>query len=278
MTTPASSPGGADVGVAARTAWRVGCHRRTRLPRLRRRRGHQVDRRARRRPRRQRRPVARRRRRCSPPTGSRPRRCCGRSRSPSGRLRAVVLNSGGANACTGPDGFQDTHATAEHVAELLGISAGRRRGLLHRPDRRAAADGQAAGGRRLRPPRPCPAGRRRRGRGDPHDRHRRQDRRRPPATAAPSAAWPRAPGCSRPAWPRCCACSPPTPTSTPPTCSTARCARPPRGTFDRIDSDGCMSTNDTVMLLASRRLRRRARRRPSSPRRCARSAPTWPGS
>ncbi|MDQ3455007.1 MAG: bifunctional ornithine acetyltransferase/N-acetylglutamate synthase, partial [Actinomycetota bacterium] len=30
----------------------------------------------------------------------------------SGRLRAVVLNSGGANACTGPAGFQDTHATA----------------------------------------------------------------------------------------------------------------------------------------------------------------------
>ena len=33
------------------------------------------------------------------------------------RLRAVVLNSGGANACTGPEGFQDAHATAEKVAE-----------------------------------------------------------------------------------------------------------------------------------------------------------------
>jgi glutamate N-acetyltransferase/amino-acid acetyltransferase len=41
-----------------------------------------------------------------------------------GRLRAVVLNSGGANACTGPAGFQDTHATAEKVAEVLGDSAG----------------------------------------------------------------------------------------------------------------------------------------------------------
>ncbi|WP_405147694.1 bifunctional glutamate N-acetyltransferase/amino-acid acetyltransferase ArgJ [Sphaerisporangium sp. NBC_01403] len=41
-----------------------------------------------------------------------------------GRVRAVVLNSGGANACTGPDGFQDTHATAEKVAELIGDSAG----------------------------------------------------------------------------------------------------------------------------------------------------------
>jgi glutamate N-acetyltransferase / amino-acid N-acetyltransferase len=36
-----------------------------------------------------------------------------------GRLRAVVLNSGGANACTGPGGFQDTHATAEGLAAAL---------------------------------------------------------------------------------------------------------------------------------------------------------------
>ncbi|MEU4331684.1 bifunctional glutamate N-acetyltransferase/amino-acid acetyltransferase ArgJ [Nonomuraea dietziae] len=41
-----------------------------------------------------------------------------------GRVRAVVLNSGGANACTGPEGFQDTHATAEKVAEVLADSAG----------------------------------------------------------------------------------------------------------------------------------------------------------
>ncbi|GAA2633397.1 bifunctional glutamate N-acetyltransferase/amino-acid acetyltransferase ArgJ [Actinomadura fulvescens] len=40
-----------------------------------------------------------------------------------GRVRAVVLNSGGANACTGPAGFQDTHATAETVAEALQDSA-----------------------------------------------------------------------------------------------------------------------------------------------------------
>ncbi|MEU7895013.1 bifunctional glutamate N-acetyltransferase/amino-acid acetyltransferase ArgJ [Nonomuraea sp. NPDC049152] len=41
-----------------------------------------------------------------------------------GRVRAVVLNSGGANACTGPEGFQDTHATAEKVADVLADSAG----------------------------------------------------------------------------------------------------------------------------------------------------------
>ncbi len=37
----------------------------------------------------------------------------------TGQLRAVILNSGGANACTGPEGFQDSHATAEAVAAAL---------------------------------------------------------------------------------------------------------------------------------------------------------------
>jgi glutamate N-acetyltransferase/amino-acid N-acetyltransferase len=41
----------------------------------------------------------------------------------AGQLTAVVLNSGGANACTGPEGFQDTHRTAEAAADLLGASA-----------------------------------------------------------------------------------------------------------------------------------------------------------
>jgi glutamate N-acetyltransferase/amino-acid N-acetyltransferase len=41
-----------------------------------------------------------------------------------GIVRAVVLNSGGANACTGPQGFADTHRTAEHVSQLLSISSG----------------------------------------------------------------------------------------------------------------------------------------------------------
>ena len=39
-------------------------------------------------------------------------------------VRAAVLNSGGANACTGPQGFADTHQTAEAVGQLLGISSG----------------------------------------------------------------------------------------------------------------------------------------------------------
>lgn len=41
----------------------------------------------------------------------------------SGSCRAIVLNSGGANCYTGPQGFQTTHATAEKVAELAGIAA-----------------------------------------------------------------------------------------------------------------------------------------------------------
>ncbi|MDN5768674.1 MAG: bifunctional glutamate N-acetyltransferase/amino-acid acetyltransferase ArgJ [Humibacillus sp.] len=41
-----------------------------------------------------------------------------------GRIDAVVLNSGGANACTGAQGFLDTHRTAEHTAAALGVSAG----------------------------------------------------------------------------------------------------------------------------------------------------------
>ena len=40
-----------------------------------------------------------------------------------GTVRAVVLNSGGANCYTGPDGFQTTHAVAEKVAAGLGIGA-----------------------------------------------------------------------------------------------------------------------------------------------------------
>lgn len=41
-----------------------------------------------------------------------------------GQVSAIVLNSGGANCYTGPQGFQVTHATAEAVAEKLGVSSG----------------------------------------------------------------------------------------------------------------------------------------------------------
>lgn len=40
-----------------------------------------------------------------------------------GHVKAVILNSGGANACTGEPGYEQSQATAEKVAELLGASA-----------------------------------------------------------------------------------------------------------------------------------------------------------
>lgn len=40
-----------------------------------------------------------------------------------GAIRAVILNSGGANACTGSQGFADTHKSAEYVAAVLNTSA-----------------------------------------------------------------------------------------------------------------------------------------------------------
>jgi glutamate N-acetyltransferase/amino-acid N-acetyltransferase len=46
-----------------------------------------------------------------------------RQAASDGRVDAVVLNSGGANACTGMQGFADTHVTAERVADVLGISS-----------------------------------------------------------------------------------------------------------------------------------------------------------
>ena len=52
-----------------------------------------------------------------------------------GTVRAVVLNSGGANCYTGPEGFQTTHAVAETVAEQARHRRARRGGLLDRPDR-----------------------------------------------------------------------------------------------------------------------------------------------
>ncbi len=41
-----------------------------------------------------------------------------------GRVDAIVLNSGGANCFTGPEGFQVTHRTAEAAASALGVAAG----------------------------------------------------------------------------------------------------------------------------------------------------------
>ena len=127
----------------------------------------------------------------------------------------------------------------------------RRRGLLDRPDRRAAADGRAAGRRRRRRRRRCAADggadaaeairttdtvaktavvHRRRLDGRRHGQGRRHARARPGHHAVRAH--------HRRRRRRGHAATP-------------RCGPPPRVTFDRVDADGCMSTNDTVLLLAS---------------------------
>ncbi len=87
------------------------------------------------------------------------------------RLRAVVLNSGGANACTGPDGFADTHRSAEAVAAELGIGAGEvavcSTGLIgERLPMPALLAGITTAAGALSDRRRCACRR-----GDPHDRH-----------------------------------------------------------------------------------------------------------
>ena len=87
--------------------------------------------------------------------------------------------------------------------------------------------------------------------------------------AGPSAAWPRAPACSRPALATMLVVAHHRRRRRRRRARRGAARRPPRTTFDRVDSDGCMSTNDTVLLLASgasgvdpdrRRAARRGRR------------------
>ena len=74
-----------------------------------------------------------------------------------GIVKAVFLNSGGANCYTGPDGFQTTHAVAERVAERLGHRGDRRAGLLHRADRSGQPPRAGAGRVLTRRTTPWPA-------------------------------------------------------------------------------------------------------------------------
>lgn len=119
-----------------------------------------------------------------------------------GEVSAVVLNSGGANACTGPKGFQDTHATAERAAIAI-----RTTDTVHKTAVRAG-EGWSVGG-------------------------------------MAKGAGMLAPGLA----------------TLLVVLTTDADLAPPvldkavrdavRTTFERVDSDGCMSTNDTVLLLAS---------------------------
>lgn len=166
-----------------------------------------------------------------------------------GVVHAVVLNSGGANACTGPAGFQDTHRTAEHVAELLGIGAGDvavcSTGLIGERlpmDRllggveKAAASLDSGGG------------------GDAADAICTTDAVRKTAVARrgdvtvggmAKGAGMLAPGLAT------MLCVLTTDAVAGADMLDVALRDAVRRTFDRVDTDGCMSTNDTVLLLAS---------------------------
>ena len=166
-----------------------------------------------------------------------------------GEIRGVVLNAGGANACTGPDGFADTHRTAEHVAALLDCggaeiavcSTGLIGERLHLPALlggvdKAAAALSAAGGddaaEAICTTDTCPK--------QAVARHR-------DVTVGGMAkgAGMLAPGLAT----MLCVLTTDADADAPTLDRVLRSAV--QKTFDRIDTDGCMSTNDTVLLLAS---------------------------
>ena len=165
-----------------------------------------------------------------------------------GRVRAVVLNSGGANACTGPAGFQDTHRTAEHAAAALGIGAGEvavcSTGLigvrLPMDELLAGVDGAVAA---LSGDGATAA-----------DAIMTTDTR-PKTTVVPGDGW-RVGGMAKGAGmlaPSLATmlCVLTTDAVADPDVLDAVLRAATRVTFERLDSDGCQSTNDTVLLLAS---------------------------
>jgi glutamate N-acetyltransferase/amino-acid N-acetyltransferase len=166
-----------------------------------------------------------------------------------GRVRAVVLNSGGANACTGPDGFADTHRTAEHVATALGLGAGDvavcstgligerlpMAKLLAGVDAAAAALGPSGGD-------------------DAAEAIRTTDTRAKQAVVR-RAGWTvggmaKGAGMLAPAL-ATMLCVVTTDALVDADVLDAALRSATRVTFDRVDADGCMSTNDTVIALAS---------------------------
>ncbi|TDB72854.1 bifunctional glutamate N-acetyltransferase/amino-acid acetyltransferase ArgJ [Micromonospora sp. KC721] len=173
-----------------------------------------------------------------------------------GVVRAVLLNSGGANACTGPAGFQDTHATAEHTAAALTSVSPRLRlgagevavcstGLIGErlpmdkllPGVRAAIRALARDG------------------GPAAAEAIMTTDTRPKTTVATGSGWTvggmaKGAGMLAPAM-ATMLCVLTTDAVAGPQALDAALRAATRVTFDRIDSDGCMSTNDTVLLLSS---------------------------
>lgn len=167
-----------------------------------------------------------------------------------GRVRAVVLNSGGANACTGPLGFQDTHATAEKVAGALQESAGEiavcstgligerlpMDALLGGVDlavSQISRDGGLAAADAIRTTDTVSKISFRRGEGGYM------------VGGMAKGAGMLAPGLAT------MLCVITTDADVPAAGLETALGEATRLTFDRLDADGCMSTNDTVLLLAS---------------------------
>jgi glutamate N-acetyltransferase / amino-acid N-acetyltransferase len=166
-----------------------------------------------------------------------------------GKVRAVALNSGCANACTGPAGFQDTHLTAERLAGALSGSAGQvavcSTGLIGERlpmDRllpgldvavaAASVEGGGAAAQAIRTtdtvPKMCCV---------PGPGYLIGGMAKGAAMLAPAHATMLA------------VLTTDADLSAPELDKALRAAV--RTTFDRLDTDGCMSTNDTVLLLAS---------------------------
>ncbi|MDH6575847.1 glutamate N-acetyltransferase/amino-acid N-acetyltransferase [Kitasatospora sp. MAP5-34] len=167
-----------------------------------------------------------------------------------GQISAVVLNSGGANACTGAGGFQDTHATAERAAGELGLNAGEvavaSTGLIgvrlpmdlllpgvEQAAKALSADGGEAAAIAIKT----------------------TDTVHKTAQVTSPAGWTvggmaKGAGMLAPGLATMLVVLT-TDADTDSASLDAALRAATRTTFDRVDSDGCMSTNDTVLLLAS---------------------------
>ncbi|MGH3313808.1 MAG: bifunctional glutamate N-acetyltransferase/amino-acid acetyltransferase ArgJ [Streptomyces sp.] len=166
-----------------------------------------------------------------------------------GQVSAVVLNSGGANACTGPPGFQDTHATAEQAAAALGHSAGE-----------IAVASTGLIGTRLPMDKLLPGIGEAAGQLSPHGGEKAAIAIKTTDTVHKTAVAERGPwsvggmakgaGMLAPGLATMLVVLTTDADLDAPALDEALRAAT-RTTFDRVDSDGCMSTNDTVLLLAS---------------------------
>jgi glutamate N-acetyltransferase/amino-acid N-acetyltransferase len=166
-----------------------------------------------------------------------------------GRVAAIVLNSGGANCFTGPEGFQVTHRTAEAAASALGVSSGDvlvcSTGLIgDQLDGEVLEEGVLSASARL-----SAAG------GDDAARAIMTTDTRPKTVVIERDGW-RVGGMAKGAGMLAPGLATmlvvlTTDADLPSEALDTALREATRVTFDRLDSDGCMSTNDQVTLLAS---------------------------